>query len=399
MPGISGLDVLQALRQDSPETKVIILTAHGTMEYATQCIKLGAWDFLTKPYEKNDLIQMVKNAINRDRKLTKSSHNTAQKDFRAFIGKSPIIQNIHKVIDKIASAPSTILISGESGTGKDVVAELIHQKSGFNGNFIKINCAAIPSELMESELFGYKKGAFTGADKDSPGKIEMAQNGNLFLDEISEIPLKLQAKLLHFLQDGFIQPVGADKGKKIQCRVIAATNKNLKEMAQEGQFREDLYFRLCVVPIHISPLRERPEDLEELIIFFCEKIGKKLEKEGIKINSNALNFLKNLKWPGNVRQLENSLERILLFNESGLISLGDLKFLMEESHDSNKSSIKGKSLKDISREASNKAEKEAIICELKESNGNITKTAENLGISRKGLQLKIKELGINKDQI
>jgi transcriptional regulator with PAS, ATPase and Fis domain len=310
------------------------------------------------------------------------------------------MQEIFKVITKIAHSPSTVLVWGESGTGKELVAFEIHRHSSrFNKPFIKINCAAIPATLIESELFGFEKGAFTGAVASKPGRFELAHEGTLFLDEVAEMPLEMQVKLLRILQEQEFERVGGVNTIRTDVRIITATNKDLEAEVKLGRFREDLYYRLNVLPIHLPPLRDRKDDIELLVRYFLVQFNQKLKKKITGLTPETLAALKAYAWPGNIRQLENVLERMILMSEGQVLSVEDLPdeisclvvSRMESDHQESQPS-----LKQIVRRQTQSLERELIEKALEETNGNVTRAAEKLGLSRKGLQLKMKELGVKR---
>lgn len=325
MPGMDGMEVLRTIRQLSPQTLVIIITAFGTVDIAVEAMKSGAYDYITKPFNRDELLLTVAKSLqfstmaaeNRELKNELSDRS----DFKAIIGNSPEMAAIFQIIAKVAPTEATVLISGESGTGKELVARSIHNKSSRkDGPFIAVNCAAIPRDLLESELFGHLKGAFTGAVKDKPGKFELADGGTIFLDEIGELPLELQPKLLRTIQERVVEPVGGSEQKKLDLRIIAATNLDMSKALADGLFREDLYYRLAVIPLHLPPLRERKDDIPLLLKHFCRKHG----GEQVSFDRDALAALARHDWPGNVRELENLVERTLIMRSSDNLTLNDI---------------------------------------------------------------------------
>jgi len=325
MPGIDGMEVLKRVKHLYPQTLVIIITAFGTVDVAVEAMKAGAYDYITKPFNRDELRLTVTKALqfsdlaaeNRQLKSTLVDKN----DFKAIIGNSAEIANIFQVIEKVAPTEATVLITGESGTGKELVARSIHAKSTRKaGPFIAINCSAIPRDLLESELFGHVKGAFTGAVKDKTGKLELADSGTIFLDEVGELPLELQPKLLRAIQERTVEPVGGTQQKKLDVRIIAATNLDFSRALAEGVFREDLYYRLAVIPLHLPPLRERRDDIQLLLRHFCVKHG----GPEVSFDRAALAALTGYDWPGNVRELENLVERMLIMRNSDCLNLNDI---------------------------------------------------------------------------
>jgi two-component system NtrC family response regulator len=325
MSGMDGLMVLNSIKERSPETLVIIITAFGTVDVAVEAMKAGAYDYITKPFNRDALKLTVKkalqfNGLTEENKRLKSEL-TDKADFRTIIGSSHEMEKVFAVIRKVADTEAAVIITGESGTGKELVARSIHANSSRrNAPFIAINCAAIPRDLLESELFGHIKGAFTGAVKDKTGKFQLAEGGTLFLDEVGELPVELQPKLLRALQEKEVMPVGGTREQKLDVRVVSATNLDVDKAVAEGTFREDLYYRLAVIPIHLPPLRERKKDIPLLIKYFCTKN----KSEKVTIAKDALEALIKYPWPGNVRELENTVERMLIMRESEVICLDDL---------------------------------------------------------------------------
>ncbi|MGI5864383.1 MAG: sigma-54-dependent transcriptional regulator [Myxococcales bacterium] len=401
MPEMDGLSLLKAVLADFPDVPVIMITAHGTVDSAVEAIKLGAFDYITKPFDQEELKTVIAKAA-RTRDLSKSSvpAPSDEKARLALVGASASMQEVFKILDKVADTPSTVLITGESGTGKELVATALHAGSSRrNKPFIRINCAAIPKDLMESELFGYERGAFTGAVTSKPGRFELADGGTLFLDEIAEIPPEMQVKLLRALQESEFERVGGIKTLKVDVRLIAATNRDLKKEVAEGRFREDLFYRLNVVPIALPPLRERTEDIPALVRHFIDKYNKRLNKKVQGIEPEALEVLQEYGWPGNIRELENLMERMLLFAEGPILLASDLPEPLK-SVDTVKVPVLtaapggDASMKEIVRQAAAELERDLIGRALEETGGNVTQAAKKLKISRKSLQIKMKEFGL-----
>ncbi len=417
MPKVGGFEVLQHVLDKAPEVPVILITAHGTVDSAVQAIKTGAFDYVTKPFEQSELRQVIAKAA-RTRDLTRgniSTHVGGERITAKIIGESAPIQDIFRIVEKVADTPSTVLITGESGTGKELVAQALHSGSARESQpLIKINCAAIPKDLMESELFGYERGAFTGAVTAKPGRFELADGGTLFLDEIGEIPIEMQVKLLRALQESEFERVGGVKTIKVDVRLIAATNRDLQKDIQAGRFREDLFYRLNVVPIALPPLRERRTDIPLLIEFFLEKYNRKLNKAIERVEPEAMSVLKHYAWPGNIRELENMVERTLLFADGPTIQLDDLPELLREQAapvmtppaslaPPGAASLPipvpipadaDASMRDIVKGAAAALERDLITRALDETGGNVTQAAKKLKISRKSLQNKMKEFGL-----
>jgi two-component system NtrC family response regulator len=316
---------LKAIKERSPETLVIIITAFGTVDIAVEAMKAGAYDYVTKPFNRDALRLTVAKALKftglaaENKRLKGELADRA--DFRTIIGNSPQMEKVFGIVRKVADTEASVLITGESGTGKELVARSIHGLSGRgSGPFVAINCAAIPRELLESELFGHVKGAFTGAVKDKAGRFQMADGGTLFLDEVGELPVELQPKLLRALQERTVVPVGGTREQKLDVRVVAATNLDMERALTDGTFREDLYYRLAVIPIHLPPLRERNADIPLLLKYFCAKHG----GERVACDSKTLAALASYAWPGNVRELENTVERLLIMRNGDILTMEDL---------------------------------------------------------------------------
>lgn len=326
MPGMDGIEVLEKIRDKHPDTAVIMISGHGDLETAVDSMKKGAYDYISKPPDLNRLLSTVRNALDRT-DLVKENRTLKKKISKNFemVGESEPIKNIQNLIEKVAPTDARVLITGPNGTGKELVAHWIHQKSERSKNpLIEINCAAIPSELIESELFGHKKGAFTSAVKDRKGKFEQANKGTLFLDEIGDMSLSAQAKVLRALQEGKITPVGGDKEIKVDVRVLAATNKNLKQEIEEGKFREDLYHRLSVILIRVPALNDRRDDIPLLTDHFARKIAEEQGMAAKKFSPKALEELQKMDWTGNIRELRNVVERLMILGGKE-ISLDDVK--------------------------------------------------------------------------
>jgi two-component system, NtrC family, response regulator AtoC len=439
MPRLDGMGLLRRVAAEHPDIPVIMITAHGSVDSAVEAVKLGAFDYIEKPFEQSQIQQVVAKAI-KTHELDKRAPRPAQPSPTApgrfgLIGHSPVLEQIFGVIEKVADTPSTVLITGESGTGKELIARALHNNSSRkNGPFIKINCAAIPKTLMESELFGYEKGAFTGAVGSKPGRFELADQGTLFLDEIGEIPTEMQVKLLRVLQESEFERVGGIKTIKVDVRLVTATNRELLKEVQSAAFREDLYYRLNVVPIHLPPLRERSGDIPLLVAHFIAKFNERLKKQIDGIDDDALAKLVAHGWPGNIRELENVLERTILFCEGARIHAADLPPeisgaappsapatanmpqvtpplgtqlppptpvpppLLTPPAAANAAAPtteeRASSLKEIVRQETERVERELIIRALEETGGNVTQAARKLKISRKSLQNKMKDFGL-----
>jgi two-component system response regulator AtoC len=410
MPRVDGMELLKHVTANHPDIPVILITAHGTVDTAVEALKLGAFDYVTKPFEQSEFKNVVGKAA-RTREL--SQHEVAPEPAEVgryrLIGQSAPMAQVYQVIEKVADTPSTVLITGESGTGKELIARALHENSSRkNKPFIRVNCAAIPRDLIESELFGYEKGAFTGAVTSKPGRFELAHDGTLFLDEIGEIPQNMQVKLLRAIQEQEFERVGGIKTIEVDVRLVAATNRDLSEEIRAGRFREDLYYRLNVVQVRLPPLRERTSDVPLLVEHFIRRFKDKLKKDVLGVTDAAMERFLAYPWPGNIRELENVIERCLLFCDGAWIEIGDLPPEMkgassapiesrvhEPSHDGSDRPTPG--LKEAVREATSRVERELIVRALKQTGGNVTHTARMLKISRKSLQTKMKELGLRED--
>ncbi|MEM7435211.1 MAG: sigma-54 dependent transcriptional regulator [Myxococcota bacterium] len=405
MPKLDGMRVLESVSTRFPQLPVIMITAHGTVDTAVEALKLGAFDYVTKPFDQTEFRNVVHKAA-KTRELSQA-HVRADPNERGryrIIGQSPPMRRVYDVIEKVADTPSTVLITGESGTGKELIARALHENSARRKKpYVSVNCAAIPPDLLESELFGYEKGAFTGATTSKPGRFELAHGGTLFLDEIAEIPVSMQVKLLRAIQEQQFERVGGIKTISVDARLIAATNRDLKARIAEGLFREDLYYRLNVVHVDLPPLRERPSDIPLLIDHFVQRFNDKLKREVTGFDEDATRRLLNYEWPGNIRELENVVERCMIFTDSGQVNSDSLAPDVRDARDTNPLAARidparGESgLKEVVREATVKVEREFIARALEQTGGNVTHTARLLKISRKSLQNKMKELGLRND--
>jgi len=401
MPHLDGMALLSCITEQYPEVPVIIITAHGTVATAVEALKKGALDYITKPFELEDLKNVISKAI-KTRTLNENELFLPPEEIErnGIIGSSKRSLEIFDAIKRVAPTTTTVLITGETGTGKELVADAIHHNSPRKNNpLIKINCAAISETLMESELFGHEKGAFTGATITKPGKIELAHKGTLFLDEVGEIPRDMQVKLLRVIQEQEFERVGGLRTIKVDVRIIAATNKNLLQDVHAGIFREDLYYRLNVFPIVVPPLRERKEDILPLVDYFIDKINKKLELS-VGIDNEVKDTLLRYDWPGNIRELENLIERMMLLAKDNVITTNELpdefKAGLEKPPLAQMNDEK-KPFKDLMRNHVENVERQMIIKCLEESGGNVTQAAKQMGLSRKGLQLKMIKYNLRKE--
>ena len=415
MPGISGLDLLSRFQDTRPQTLIVIMTAESSMKNAVEAMKRGAYDYITKPFDldaldaillKADKAREVSAEVGRLKGELKQQYHLE----RTVVGNSKPMQEVYKTLGKIAPSDVTVLITGESGTGKELVARAIHFNSSRLGKpFLALNCAAIPRELLESELFGFEKGAFTGAGERKAGKFEQANGGTLFLDEIGDMPLDLQAKLLRVLQEKEITRTGGNSTIQVDVRIVAATNQDLGKKVQSREFREDLFYRLNVVPINLPPLRERTDDIPLLVDFFIQAAREKLGTPALGCSDDALALLQSYSWPGNVRELENTIQRAALLSPNQLLTPDDFASLHEAENDEDhgslealitaklRGSIGGMEVQDLSNlyeMVLHQMERPLIQIVLEKTRGNQVKAAEVLGINRNTLRKKIQTLGV-----
>ncbi|RLE10159.1 sigma-54-dependent Fis family transcriptional regulator [Candidatus Aerophobetes bacterium] len=390
MPKMNGIELLKEVKKRSPSTLVVVITAYGTIENAVEAMKNGACDYITKPLSPEQIklaIQKAsqhKNLLNENRYLR--SEVSQRYNFEQLIGRSPQMRRVYEMIDRVAPTNATVLIQGESGTGKELVARAIHYRSPRKDKpFVKVNCAALPEDLLESELFGHERGAFTGAVSKREGRFELADRGTLLLDEISETSPAFQAKLLRVLQEQEFERVGGSKTIKVDVRVIATTNKDLKQAIREGKFREDLYYRLNVLPIYLPPLRERKEDIPLLVQHFLEKYSR---QNGLRIKSlskKCLDMMMQYEWPGNVRELENVIERAVVMSEGETIFPENISL---------SSPVQKMGLSFPEEITLEEMEKRLILHTLQRTGGNRTEAAKILGISVRTVRNKLKKYGM-----
>ena len=388
---MDGLAVLKLVKERAPETEVLVMTGHGSIDTAVAAMRAGAFDYLTKPVEAEELNLTLEKALEHRRLVSEVARLREDvKDKYSFDGivfSGPPMRKVLDLVQKVASTEATVLILGESGTGKELIARALHEKSAHrNGAFVAINCGALPEGLLESELFGHVRGAFTGADRNKRGLFEEASGGTLFLDEISETTPGLQVKLLRALQEGEIRRVGDNHPVKVSGRLLAATNKDLAKLVAEGKFREDLYYRLKVFPIELPSLRERPEDIMPLAEHFLRKAKKKLGGKAVRFSPEAADALSGYRWPGNVRELEHVVERVLIMASGLSVETGDLPpELLQAAPTGRKRSAK---------ETLDDAEKRHILQALEDCGGNQVEAAKRLGVARNTLWRKLKAYGI-----
>ena len=412
MPRMDGMELLREALRLTPDLPIVMLTAHGTVDNAVEALKLGAFDYLTKPFDQAEIRTVIGKAL-RTRDLSAKDASVealpgARSPIRfGIVGESDAILTVYQALERVADSPTTVLVTGESGTGKELVARALHESSSRREKpFIKVNCAAIPKDLMESELFGYERGAFTGAVSSKPGRFELASGGTLFLDEVGEIPVEMQVKLLRVLQESEFERVGGIKTIRVDVRLVAATNRDLKKEIANGSFREDLFYRLNVVPIALPALRERVTDIPLLVEQFVEKFNHRLRKTILGADEAALARLSAYGWPGNIRELENVIERAMLFADGAKIRERDLPPELVSPAPGPRASVPpspvdlglagspDEGLKEVVRAATSRLERELIQRALDQTGGTVTHAARLLKISRKGLQLKMKELGL-----
>jgi len=395
LPGIDGLETLKAIKKINPEMLVIIMSGHGTIETAVKATKLGAFDFIEKPLSLDKIIILVNNALSLVR-LQEENILLKQKVSHQYelTGNSSAITELKEMISIIAPTNAWVLIMGENGTGKELVARSIHRLSlRAHKNIVEVNCAAIPEELIESELFGHEKGAFTGATEKKRGKFDLAHEGTIFLDEVADMSLKAQAKILRILQEKKFERVGGNKLIDMDVRVLAATNKDLEEEMKAGRFRQDLYYRLHVIPLTVPPLRERKEDMKPLVERFILDFTAKEGLEPKTLTDDALDVLMKHDWPGNVRELKNIIERLIILTSSNVITAKDIpplnvKDIRYMALDNSTTSL------DSFKDAKMDFERQFILKKLEENEGNISKTAEAIGLERSNLHKKLKSLRI-----
>jgi two-component system NtrC family response regulator len=396
MPGMSGLELLRRIRADYPEVVVVVITAYGTVESAVEAMRAGAYDYITKPVHPEELELVSKRALQHLQLLEENralrSSLDAKYGFESIIGRSRSLLYVLDMAARAAQTDATVLIHGETGTGKELLAKAVHFNSSRREKpFVTINSGAIPKDLLESELFGHVKGSFTGAVAHRTGKVETADGGTLFLDEIGEMPLELQVKLLRLIQQGEIEKVGAPGSSTVDVRVIAATHRNLEAMIEDGTFREDLYYRLSVIPLELPPLRERLDDIPQLVQHFFAKAKRKHGREDLVLPISLLPYFSNYRWPGNIRELENIVERLVVLTPGNEITISHLPAFLRKEHASVDTMNLDLPPQGISLEA---IEKELILKALAKFKWNQTHAAKYLDISRKALIYRMEKHGI-----
>jgi DNA-binding NtrC family response regulator len=403
LPTLSGLEILRAQKEIDPTIPVLIMTAYGTIEEAVEAMKQGAFDFLPKPVDMAHLFLLIDRALEQRRLLVENIllKEEFQRNYGIpkIIGESAAIQGVSREIQRVAPTDATVLLTGESGTGKEVFSRAIHQLSPRRDKpFVAVNCAAIPHTLIENELFGHEKGSYTGAISRKIGKFELADQGTLLLDEIGELHVSVQAKVLRVIEEQAFERIGGLETIRISTRVIAATNRDLHDLVEKREFREDLFFRLSVFPIHIPPLRDRMSDVHLLAQFFVDKFSRDLHRHGLTISPEATEALGNYSWPGNVRELQNTIERAVILSDSNQIQRGDLNFAFQQRREADDGlahnlDLSG-SLAEVSSRAGKIAEKSKIKQSLELVRWNKTQAAEILQVSYKTLLNKVKEYGL-----
>ncbi len=403
LPTLSGLEILRTQKDIDPTIPVLLMTAYGTIEEAVEAMKQGAFDFLPKPVDMSHLFLLIDRALEQRRLLVENIllKEEFQRNYGIpkIIGDSSAIQAVSREIQRVAPTDATVLLTGESGTGKEVFSRAIHQLSPRRDKpFVAVNCAAIPHTLIENELFGHEKGSYTGAVSRKIGKFELADQGTLMLDEIGELHVSVQAKVLRVIEEQAFERIGGLETIRINTRVIAATNRDLHDLVEKREFREDLFFRLSVFPIHIPPLRDRMSDVHLLAQFFVDKFSRELHRHGLTLNAEATEALSNYSWPGNVRELQNTIERAVILSEGNQIRRGDLNFAFQQRKESDDSlahilDLSG-SLAEVSSRASKLAEKSKIKQSLELARWNKSQAAEILQVSYKTLLNKVKEYGL-----
>lgn len=397
LPGMHGLQFIQQLQARGVQAAILVVTAHGSIEAAVEAMKLGAADFLQKPFSLDHLAAIVQKVMVLQSLRAENQRLREELDrryqFDNIVGRSPAMREIFHTVERVAPTRATVLLAGESGVGKDMIARAIHQHSPRkNHAFVKINCTALPENLMESELFGYEKGAFTGANASKPGKFEQADQGTAFLDEIGDVPGSIQVKLLRILQERQFERLGSNVTRNVDVRVIAATNVDLRAALEEGRFREDLYYRLNVVPISIPPLRDRKEDIPFLAIHFVHKLSEDLGSSTKEISAPALDRLLSHSWPGNVRELENTIERSLVLASGEILQPADIRIEAPR----NSSALASQQAPLLPEGETLEHWEQMMIREaLRRANGNKSQAARILGLTRNALRYRLSQMGLD----
>jgi two-component system nitrogen regulation response regulator NtrX len=398
MPGLDGLEVLARLKERQPALPVVMISGHGTVETAVRATKLGAFDFIEKPLDMDKILLSVRNALELSRLAEENLLLRQKSQAPRLTGQSPAISAVRQAIDRVAPTDAWVLITGENGTGKELVAHAIHRKSRRAAHpLVDVNCAAIPEDLIESELFGHEKGAFTGASAKRRGKFDLAHKGTLFLDEIADMSLKTQAKILRILQEQRFERVGGTRTIGVDVRVLAATNKDLSQEIEAGRFREDLYYRLNVIPIHVPPLRQRAADIPELCAEFLVELAAKFHQDAKSLTSGALELLMAQPWPGNVRELKNLVERLVILCPVQEIGRGEVEAFVAGGPAPAGGMAQALAAGDY-KEARAAFERLYLEDQLARHHGNVSATAEAVGLERSHLHKKLKSLGVRTDK-
>jgi two-component system nitrogen regulation response regulator NtrX len=395
MPGMDGLDALQRIRASNEALPVVIISGHGTVSTAVEATKAGAFDFIEKPLTTERVLVTIRNALDRTRLADENKSLKRAVEVRhQMVGESPGLRQVWDAIKRASPTNATVLLLGESGVGKELVARSIHRNSlRSRDRFVQVNCAAIPEELIESELFGHEKGSFTGATEKQIGKFEQADRGTIFLDEVGDMSPKTQAKVLRVLQEGEVERLGSARTIKVDVRVIAATNKDLELEIEKGTFREDLYFRLSVIPIRVPPLRDRREDIPALVKHFADLFSRDNNRRPQRFTPAALEYLQRARWKGNIRELKNTVERLIIMTPSEVVDVDDLRDIVRlEAKPAGTDNEKG-----TLREFKETSERAFLVGKLRENGWNISKTAEVIGTPRSNLYKKLEQYGITQE--
>ncbi len=397
MPGMDGLETLQRIKASNDAIPVVIISGHGTVSTAVEATKAGAFDFIEKPLASERVLVTIRNALDQTRLVDENrTLRRAAESRHQMVGESPALRQVWDAVKRAAPTNATVLLLGESGVGKELVARSIHRNSlRSRDRFVQVNCAAIPEELIESELFGHEKGSFTGATEKQIGKFEQADRGTIFLDEVGDMSAKTQAKVLRVLQEGEVERLGSARTIKVDVRVIAATNKDLEQEIERGTFREDLYFRLSVVPIRVPPLRDRREDIPLLVRHFADLFSRDNNRKPPRFTPGAIEFLQRARWKGNVRELKNTVERLIIMTPGETVDADDLRDMVRlepkpQAADNEKNP-------NTLREFKESAERAFLVGKLRENNWNISKTAEVIGTPRSNLYKKLEQYGIKQE--
>jgi two-component system nitrogen regulation response regulator NtrX len=404
MPGMDGLDALQRIKASKETLPVVIISGHGTVTTAVEATKAGAFDFIEKPLASERVLVTIRNALDQTRLRDENTSLKRAVEVRhQMVGETPALRQVWDAIKRAAPTNATVLLLGESGSGKELVARSIHRNSlRSRDRFVQVNCAAIPEELIESELFGHEKGSFTGATEKQIGKFEQADRGTIFLDEVGDMSAKTQAKVLRVLQEGEVERLGSARTIKVDVRVIAATNKDLEAEIEKGNFREDLYFRLSVIPIRVPPLRDRREDIPALVRHFADLFSRDNNRRPQRFTAAALEYMQKARWKGNVRELKNTVERLIIMTPGDTIDVDDLRDVVRPdtrpaAAASESAAVPGGLSPNTLREFKESAERKFLVEKLRENAWNISKTAEIIGTPRSNLYKKLEQYGISEE--